>query len=676
MEELALIRDLAIVWLVALTAGYLCVRLRQPLIAGYLLAGVAIGPHGIKLISETHQISALSELGVALLLFSLGVEMSLKETFASNKKVIIAGLAQVVLTIAVFWGGVQAAGLTSNLSTGFLIGCICALSSTAVVTKLLLDRAENDSNHGKIIIPMLVVQDLSLVPVMVILPLLQHSSQNMVSEIFVAIVKAVVLIAIVVLGSMKVVPFILSRVTRSNSRELFLLTVITLCLGVALLSQKLGVSLALGAFLAGIMVSEYPYGHQALADVLPIRDLFATVFFVSVGMLLDPAFVVSHAGTVAVAVVALVVLKAIISGLSALLVTNSTWSVILVGVSLAQIGEFSFILAALGRELGMLSPPLYNLFFAVAVSTFVISPALISSVPQILRRFVMRSAYKKMKKDSAGRRSNLTNHVILCGFGRTGRNVGLTLKRQGIPFVVIEIDAEIIDELKAGDIPYVYGDAFGRGALVRANLKDAVSLVITFPDPVAALTIIGFARSQKPELVIIARSHRTQDIELFKAAGANAIVQPEFEASIEMSRLVLLSLQTKATQIQKALDDMRTHRYALFQPDFGKTIDFSPEIMTRPIIDYAGSWYKIANSMVGKSLKELQVRKKSGANVLAIKRGGYMIQNPSPEMTLEEDDDIYVAGNRKQVGKFEAAYHFYRFCPTDSAQSADSKWVM
>jgi len=670
MSELALISDLAIIWAAALVVGYICVRLKQPIIAGYIVAGIFIGPHGLKLIGHSEQVSVLAEFGVALLLFALGVEVSLKQIFSSTFKIIFAGLCQIIATALLGWYLATATGLSTHSGGGFLFGFICALSSSVVVSKVLMERGELDSAHGQILIPLLVIQDLSLVPVISLLPVFQSSGGDALSLIAIALAKASVFIIFIIWSATKLVPFILSRVAHSNYRELFLLTIISLCLLIALAGQQLGLSLALGAFLAGIMISESTYGHQALADLLPLRDLFSTVFFVSVGMLLNPVFIMEHWAQVLLFVFVLIVGKAAIAGFSAAIATPSPRRATLVGVGLAQIGEFSFVLALAGYNAGILSEGLYNLFFSGAVVSLIATPFLMKAVPNLMRKLATPKASTERRAEdrSAHAASNLKDHVVLCGYGRIGRNLGVVLQSYQIPLVVIELNASITGELEDSSIPFVYGDAMSRIVLLRSNLREAKVLVVTIPDPVAAMSIIDIARHYNPEIKIIARAHRTEDIDVFRATGSNAVVQPEFEASIEITRLTLLSLNKADPEIQTALTSIREKRYTIFQPDIAEPI--LSRLVGLPHDEFMGAWFKVDKADVdSKSLKDLDIRRTTGVTIAAVKHDDSVLPYPGPDAVLSSGDEIYVVGNPHEVSTFEETFKWPRFCPLTEVTS-------
>lgn len=674
MIELALIGDLALIWLTAAAAGYICARLKIPLIAGYTAVGILIGPHGLRWIASPQDVHVLAEMGVALLLFALGVEVSLRRILKCSPKVVGCAILQIGLTVFAAWTVARLCGFASTPAAGVLFGWICALSSTVVVTKTLTDRGEIDAIHGRMLLPVLIVQDLSLVPVIALLPVFQGAgSVDVLPVVLLALLKAGLLIAGVLVGAYTLVPALLKPIVKSQHRELFLLTILGLCLGVAVASDRSGLSLALGAFLAGIMISESPYGSQALVDVMPLRDLFAVVFFVSIGMLLNPNFLAGHVIEVLAFVCMLVVVKVLVGTASAFVATSNWWSALLFGVGVAQIGEFSFVLALLGYQAKLLEESLYNLFFASAVITLVLSPILMNSVPKLLGRFVSAkaSAESGAADGGAGEHGvNLSNHVVICGFGRTGRNLGMVLKGVDIPYAVVELNASILEELDAEDVPHVFGDSVSHLVLQRSGLASALALIITIPDPLAALTIINLAREINPRLKIIVRAHRSEDIKVLRAAGANAVVQPEFEAGIEISRLTLMSLNLGDPIIQRALNDIRSQRYRLFQPDvaepsLARLIGFAHD-------EFIGTWFVVSKSPIcGQSLQGLDIRRLTGVTIVAVRRNNSMVVHPEPTFELEERDELYVVGTQDQLVGFEDTYLLTRFCPTSEATSDD-----
>lgn len=650
MHEYALIRDLALIWMASLAAGHICIRLRLPAMAGYMLAGVVVGPHVLRWIDQTEQIKVLAEFGVAMLLFTLGVDLSLKQVLSSAKRMLSVGTAQIVLTMIAGWVIAISVGLASSPGEGFLFGSICAISSSVVISRTLLDRGEIDSVHGRILVSLALVQDLSLVLIIPFLPLLQSTTNSNLSDLVPSALKAMAFFVVIVLGATKVIPPILARSARTNSKEVFLLTILVLCLAIALLSQSLGFSIALGAFLAGLMMSESSYAHQALHDVSPLRDIFSIVFFVSVGMLLDPEFIAKNWLQVVLFVSILIAGKALIGTISALLATTSIRSAILVGTGLSQIGEFSFVLLTMGHEYKLVSDSIYHLFFAGAIVSMIASPALMSIVPQLISRHFKSEPELPTNSDQ----NRLQKHVIICGFGRTGRNLGLVLEAFQIPFVVIDLSGSIVEELAVQGIPHIYGDAMDQKTLVKAQMRHASVLVLTMSDPLAIEAVSQFARKRNPEIRIIARSQRNNDISAFRIAGVNAIVQPEFEASIEITRLVLHSLQRPFNEVRRALNVIRSRRYAIFQPDIdaldtGIGLDFED--------DQLGRWFEITSDKLdGKSIADLNFRAETGATITAVKRDHNTVSFPKPMFCLNQNDLIYAVGDSVQLDLLQSRY--------------------
>ncbi|MBX9690402.1 MAG: cation:proton antiporter, partial [Candidatus Obscuribacterales bacterium] len=462
-----------------------------------------------------------------------------------------------------------------------------------------------------------------------------------------------------ILGATKVVPPILAKAAKSDSREIFLLTILVLCLGIALLSQASGLSIALGAFLAGIMISESVYAHQALHDVSPLKDVFSIIFFVSVGMLLDPAFIVQHLSEVLLFVLFLILGKAAIGTLAATFAINNLRSAILVGVALSQIGEFSFVLLTIGHGLKLITDDMYNLFFAGSVLTMMATPALMTLVPALLLR-LMKEPEALAQESKVKARTALKDHVIVCGYGRIGRNLGLVLESHKIPFLVIELNAGIIEDLALRGVPHLYGDAMNPIVMAKANIEGARSIVLTMPDPLSAGAVAAYVREKNAGIKIIARAHRSDDIRVFRAAGVNAVVQPEFEASIEITRMVLLSLKRPGPEIKHALEQIRTHRYAIFQPDI--TQPDEPEIFDALGSNMMGIWFKLlAGSALEKSIAQLNIRQRTGATITAVKREQETFAFPEPTMQLKAGDEIYAVGDFEQLQQFEEAFGLDRF---------------
>ena len=479
----AIIGDLAVVVAAALLGGLVAGRLRQPVVLGYLLAGVAVGPYVLRLVSGVEVVGALAEIGVALLMFTLGAEVSLTELREVGKVAVLGGIGQILATMALGFGVGTLFGF-APLPSAFL-GAILALSSTAVALKVLGERGDLDTIPGRIITGILIVQDLSVVPLMAILPALA-APDGLLLGLLVAIGKAVaVLVAAYYLGT-NVVPWLLFKVAALRSRELFVLTVVTLVLGTAIGASLVGLSLALGAFIAGLVISESEFSHEALGEVMPLRDLFAALFFVSIGMLADPAFVASNPGIVAALLATVLIGKAIVGFAATVTFGFASRIGLAVALGLAQIGEFSFVLAQLGVDQNVVPAPVYTLTITVATLTILLAPLMmgagprladtLASLPLVGRPFA--EPLEAIGREGAG---EMVGHAVICGYGEAGRALAETLASRGFRYFVIDYDPRVVADLKKKGVPGVYGDAANPHVLALAHLPRARVLALLMP---------------------------------------------------------------------------------------------------------------------------------------------------------------------------------------------------
>ncbi len=565
MQELALLVDLVLAVGAGLLGGLLAQRLGQPVILGYLAAGVAIGPFTPGPVGDLHNLSVLAEAGVALLMFALGAEVSLRELRRVGRVAILGGALQVLLSVAL---GAAAGGLLGlGLVPSIFFGALTALSSTVVAIKLLLARGEMGSLHGRVALGFLIVQDLSLVPMMVILPALAQPPEALVAELARAALAATALLVVTILVGTRVVPWLLVRVAGQGSRELFLLAIVVLALGTALATQFVGLSLAFGAFLAGLIISESELSHQAVAEVLPLRDLFATLFFVTVGMLLDPSFVVRNVMAV-IAVAGLVVVGRVVlvSGLVRAFGYSGRVA-LLVALAVAQMGEFSFVLARLGVEQGLIDAYLYNLTLAGAVVTIIVSPSLLSAGGPLLvalgRAPLVGAAFvRSPRSEPMEETAMMQHHAVICGYGRVGQELAGALRRRGFHYLVIEYDPFVARVARRAGAPVVVGDGSNPEVLRHAGLDRARLIAVTMPDLASADRAVREALRLNPELDVIARAHSAAELERLRLAGAAEVVRPELEAGLEFIRHALRRYGVSASEVQAIIGRRRTEYYA------------------------------------------------------------------------------------------------------------------
>lgn len=657
MDAFRLLQDLAAILVAAIACGAVFYRLKQPIIIGYLIGGLLVGPYALGFVSDVHTIEMFAEIGVALLMFALGVEFSFAELKPVYKVAVLGGALQILLAIALTGGVSTLFGL--SLGAGILLGCIIAISSTVIVLKVLMERGELDSMHGRIALGLLIVQDLSVVPMMVILPNLSDPSKILGLPMLLALGKAALILGAIVLLGTRLFPVMMARIAATRSRELFLLTSVALCFGTAVLTYSFGLSLALGAFLAGIVVSESDHSHQILADVLPLRDLFATLFFVSVGMMINPAFLMTHLPAVAGLTLAIVLGKAVLIGGSAHLFGYAGRTSLAVGMGLAQIGEFSFVLAKMGRQGGLITEDFFSIILASALLSILATPLMMQAATPLYRLLIRlpfrraRAILKSGEHLATAELTGLVDHVVILGFGRVGSNLGKVLVRSGIPVLVIDIDHLRIQELRARGVPSLYGDSSNLEVLRHARLELAKVLVVALPDPLACQLAIANARRINPSLDILARAQRSQDVPGLYQLGAEEVVQPEFEASIEVIRYTLAKLGYTSREIQRYSHQIRKEGYRQFQDDFNP--DATPDLL-EALGEAELLWLTIppGSALDGHTLREVDLRGRTGAGVLAVRREGKTIPNPKADKRLCGNDEILVMGTLAQLNQLKA----------------------
>ncbi len=561
--------ELMLVLGAAATGGYIVSRLRQPVLLGYLASGLVIGPLGLRLITDTGNIQELAELGVAFLLFALGVQFSLEELNRVRNVALQGSLFQMGLTTGLVSAIALTFGWVDSLPEGIFWGALLSLSSTAVVLKMLTERGEINTRHGQIMLAILIAQDLALGFMLAILPAINQSGPLWQVIGLVLLKVGGFLVAAMLIGRW-VIPVVIRQVARTESDELFLLTLIALCLGVALVTAQLGLSIEIGAFVAGLMISEIDYADHALAKVLPLRDTFASLFFVSIGMLIDPVVLVNNFDRILGLVSLVMVGKALIVLPIVLLFGYSLKTAVLTSCGLNQIGEFSFVLALVGLENNLISQDTYLLLLGTTAITLVLTPLsfkLSSPLAQWLYHQPKLSALLQRLESSqqSTGAEEMRNHVVVAGFGRVGRVIVNLLRQEGYKVLVLENSEAAAQSLRREKIPFVLGDADSELILVKAALPKARALAIALPDPTSTRLLLTRARAIAPHLDIIARAHSTKELDQLSQLGAQEVVQPEFEAALALSAHLLSTLgqidgQSEATMAQIRADHYRSVR--------------------------------------------------------------------------------------------------------------------
>jgi CPA2 family monovalent cation:H+ antiporter-2 len=641
--------DIVIIVVASLIGGLAAKLLRQPLILGYIVAGVFIGPHtGGITVSNVHDIEKLAEIGVALLLFALGLEFSLQELKPVRKIALLGTPLQILLTMAFGFGIGSWWGWDWKTSLWF--GALISLSSTMVILKTLMSQGWMGTLSSRVMIGMLIVQDLAVVPMMIILPQLS-SPETGLPLLALSILKAAVFLLLMIVLGTQFIPWLLRRIAGWNSRELFLLSIVTIGLGVGYGTYLFGLSFAFGAFIAGLVLSESDYGHQALSEIVPLRDVFSLLFFASVGMLLDPAFLMANLKIILLLTALVIVGKGLIFAALSRLFQYRNVIPLAVGLGLFQVGEFSFVLARVGLATHSITTELYYLVLTLTVATMFLTPFLsnlTSPLYALFRSKTKREPLQTINLPAAG----LEDHVIIAGGGQVGQNIARILRQFEVEFVLIEIDFHRFEQLKALQYPAIFGDAGQAIVLEASHIRQAKLLLITAPSAVVSQAVATQAHAIRPGLKIIARAISIEHMQALHSRGVYEVVQPEFEAGLEFTRQALLQFKIPPDRIQQFMD---TVRYELYAPLY----DADSSYRTLSQLQSAArslelNWVKMpeGSPLIGRSIEELQIRSTTGVSVVAVIRNADLYPNPEPGFIFRDGDLIGVLGNSEQLETF------------------------
>jgi len=656
MDHFHFLRDLVVLMSLAVLVVVACYRVRVPPIVGFLITGVIAGPTGLGLI-KIESVQSLAEIGVVLLLFTIGIELSLEKLARMRSALIVGGGLQVALTLTLASGVAHAFGLAWDQS--ILIGMLVALSSTAIVLKLLSDRAEVDSPQGRISLGILIFQDLCVVPMVIAVPFLAGKGGSA-SEWVLTMGRAVLLVAGALVCGRFAVPWVLGRIVRTRSREVFLFTVVLLCLGAAWLTSVVGLSLALGAFIAGLVVSQSQYSHQALGEILPFRDVFASIFLISIGMLLDLKMVLdpSQASRLALVVLSILAVKSLVAWGVTLILRYPFRVAVLVALPLSQVGEFSFVLADLGLKQGLIGQTLYNNFLAASVITMMLTPLLRSVAPWVADRLTpwMPASFLRGPRLGASPDDlhHIEGHVVIMGFGLNGRNLARALKSVSIGYVVIEMNPETVAaEQKKGE-PIIYGDASSEHVLEHAGVRRARVLVIAVSDPTCIRRSTHLARRMHPGLHIIVRTRFLGEIQPLLQLGANEVVPEEFETALEIFSRTLRKLLVPRDVVEKFVREARTSGYGVLLEDQEEKKDDVSCYLAGASVEVLR--VEPGSSVAGKTIGEADLRRKTGATVLGLRQGQDFTANPSTASRLDPGMVAVVFGTAEQVTRAAALF--------------------
>ena len=654
--EIPILTDIVIILGASVIVIYLFQRMKLPTILGYLMTGALVGPYALGLITVSHEVGVMAEIGVILLLFVIGMEFSLKNLTAIKNSVFIGGAAQVGLTI--FVTTLVAISTGYALNAAIFIGFVFSLSSTAIVLKLLQERSEINAPHGKIALAILIFQDIIVVPMVLLTPVLSGQTGNVWLVVGEMLLKTGTVVAIVLFGARYLVPYLLHEVAKTRSRELFILFVVVICFAVAWVTSSLGLSLALGAFLAGLVISESDYSYQATSLVIPFREIFTSFFFVSIGMLLDISFLIDHLLMVLGMLVLVILVKALIVGAVALLLRYPLRTALLTGLSLFQIGEFAFILSKVGIDYGLMSEEVYQYFLSLSILSMVLTPFVIQYSEAISRLFIKSNILKKISKPG-GMPSNLTeaqtkpyeNHTIIIGYGVNGRNVAQAARFANIPYVIIEVNADTVQRERAKGEPILFGDATQHFILEHVHVYRARVAIVAISDPSATRAVISSIRSICLTVHVIVRTRFVHEVAEQLRLGASEVIPEEFETSVEIFSRLLHQYLVPQDEIEHFVQNIRSDNYEMLRPREMSYKGIAP--VTLPNMNIASLRVQNSNQeVVERTISESEIRSRFGVNVLAIQRNDDYLSHIKADTTIRQNDILFLAGTPEDIARF------------------------
>ncbi|WP_114748902.1 cation:proton antiporter [Pleomorphovibrio marinus] len=657
--EIPLLSDIVVIFGLAMLVILLFMRLKLPTIIGYLLTGAIAGPYGLSLVGASVAVEVLSEIGVILLLFVIGMEFSLRSLMAIKKAVFIGGTLQVFLTI------VATAALTSffnfDWNIAVFFGFLFALSSTAIVLKLLQETGQVNTISGRTTLAILIFQDIIIVPFVLFTPMLAGESDNILLSLVYLALKGGLVILFTILSAKYLIPQLLFRIAKTRNEELFLLSIIVTCFAVAYATSLLGLSLGLGAFLAGLIISESEYSHHATGKVLPFREIFLSFFFVSVGMLFDVGFLFEHFFTIIALVLLTFVVKFTITTIAVKSIGSSFKEAFIVGLSLFQVGEFSLLLAKEGLRYELLDNITYQYFLAISILTMTITPFILKKREDLACRMLNIPVPSKIKKRFGDKvdvpmgeidKDELSDHLIIIGYGLNGKNLSKAAKSAKIPYAIIEMNPETVRTEAANGEPIVFGDAANPSVLEHVNIHKARVVVVAISNNDATKGIVIEIRHHNHNAFLIVRTRYVNEIEAIRQLGADEVIPEEFETSIEIFTRVLGKYLVPKRDVQSFTEEVRSKNYEMFRllsgnSEGGVTLDV-PEINFISL-----KIEKDSGSYIGKSIKDTNLRENAKVNIVAIKRGGETKTEITGDTKLKLGDIVFVVGKSDALEAFE-----------------------
>lgn len=646
MENIPLLKDIVILMAVAVPMSIVLARAGLPTIVGFLLTGVIIGPHGFGLVTDMQTVETLAGVGVVLLLFTIGLEFSITRLLAIRREAMIGGGLQLAFTISLVWFFSTVWG--HSFQVALLLGFIISMSSSAIVLKLLMDRGEVDSAHGNLSVGILLFQDLSVVVMVMVVQSFSDPAGASVAAVAKGLGVAVLAVFTIVVAAAYAIPKLFDQVVKLQNREVFILTIVLVCLGAAWIASLAGLSIAVGAFIAGLVISESEYSNQITAEVLPFRDTFSSLFFVSIGMLLEIEYFLAHMGLLIGLAAGLFAVKALILLAVGRALRYPLRLSIVVALSLAQIGEFSFILMNMGRDSALLSHDLYQSLLAVSIITMAVTPFIFQRSMGLAFR-ISRLLGSRAAEIGLAQKTPVSNHVIIVGYGLNGRNLARVLKETGIEHLVIDINRDRVLKAKKDGHNAYFGDASHPLILERLGINRARMIVFAITDPVGTRRAVRTVSDLNSGVSILVRARQIKEVDELYRQGAKQVISEEFETSVEIFARVLKDYRIPSNIIQNQIDLIRQEGYAMLRTPLitGDRLASLKAILTTSTMD---TYYiKDGSQVAGTSLAHLDLVNSCGANILAVIRGGKATTDPPGEFTIEAGDMLVLLGSHAEL---------------------------
>lgn len=658
--EIPLLKEIVVVFGISILIILVFQKLKLPSILGFLLAGIIVGPSAFNLLSSQHEVELLSEIGIIFLLFIIGIELSFKGLISIWRTVFIGGGLQVGVTILLT--ALLAMAINIPINTAIFIGFLISLSSTAIVLKILNDQGDIKSPHGRVALGILIFQDIIVVPMMLVTPILAGQTEDVTQTILFLIFKLIGVGAVVFVLQKYIVPFVFELVVKTKNRELFILTVIVFCFSVAWLSSSVGLSLALGAFFAGLIISESEYSHQATANVLPFREIFISFFFISVGSLLDIQFFASNIIYILGFVLIVLLLKILVVGLVSTFLKCQPLTSFKVAFSLFQVGEFSLLLSTVGVANNILPQETYQYFLAVSIISMAITPFIMLKSGALASFFVQVPIPKRVKKRLKARRNihkveneehEMEDHLVVIGYGLNGKNITRVAQTMEIPYVVVDFDHNEFKKAKSANQPVVFGDAAEPEILHHIKIQKARVVVVAISDAEATKRIVQNIRQFSQTAYIIVRTRYVKEIQENMRLGADEVIPEEFETSIEIFTRVLKQYLVTESKISEIVKSLRSSDYEMLTSVKPINKNKAFQQFNIPNKEIASLHVQHSNNnIVGKALSDAAIGSRYNINVLAIKRGNKYISNVNSETKICVDDIVYIFGGSKEIMTF------------------------